>query len=102
MSFDGLPFGKAKQATQKAKAQDNFASSPVQAVLCKQCQQSRQLYLHVLMQALEERAGDLQRQLLMAQSELKAAQEDAHIHELDTSQLKAQLSGELVQLQHMS
>lgn len=50
------------------------------------------------MQVLEGRTGDLQRQLLIAQSELKAAREDAHIHELDKSQLQAQLTGELTQL----
>lgn len=47
---------------------------------------------------LEERTGDLQRQLLLAQSELKAAREDAHIHELDKSQLQAQLAGKFDQL----
>lgn len=45
------------------------------------------------MQVLEERAGETQRQLLLAQSELKAAREDAHIHELNKSQLQAQLAG---------
>ena len=50
------------------------------------------------MQVLEERSGDLQRQLLLAQSELKAAREDAHIHELDKSQLQAQLAGKFDQL----
>ncbi|KAL3148684.1 hypothetical protein ABBQ38_014099 [Trebouxia sp. C0009 RCD-2024] len=43
-------------------------------------------------QVLEERAGETQRQLLLAQSELKAAREDAHIHELNKSQLQAQLA----------
>lgn len=46
-------------------------------------------------QVLEERTGDLQRQLLLTQSELKAAREDAHIHELNKSQLQAQLAGKL-------
>ena len=50
------------------------------------------------MQVLEERTGDLQRQLLLAQSELKAAREDAHIHELDKSQLQAQVAGKVDQL----
>ena len=74
----------------------NLAHSPVQAALGKHYQQSRQQDLRGLVQTVEERAGDLQRQLLMAQCELKAAREDAHIHELDKSQLKAQLSGELI------
>lgn len=53
---------------------------------------------------LEERTGDLQRQLLLAQSELKAAREDAHIHELDKSQLQVQLAGKTepaIQMLHM-
>ena len=49
-----------------------------------------------LVQVLEERTGDLQRQLMLAQSELKAAREDAHIHELNKSQLQAQLAGEFL------
>ena len=50
------------------------------------------------MQVLEECTGDLQRQLLLAQSELKAAREDAHIHDLDKSQMQAQLAGSTVHL----
>ena len=50
------------------------------------------------MQVLEGRTEDLQRQLLLAQSELKAAREDAHINELDKSQLQAQLAGKFDQL----
>lgn len=48
---------------------------------------------YVRMQVLEERTGDLHRQLLLAQSELKAAQEDAHIQELDKAHLQTQLAG---------
>lgn len=44
-------------------------------------------------QVLEEQTGELQRQLMLTQSELKAAREDAHIHELSKSQLQAQLAG---------
>lgn len=47
-------------------------------------------------QVLEERTGDLQRQLMLAQSDLKAAREDAHIHELDKAQLQAQLTGDSI------
>ncbi|DBA92530.1 TPA: hypothetical protein ACH3X1_002761 [Trebouxia sp. C0004] len=43
-------------------------------------------------QVLEERTGDLHRQLLLAQSELKAANEDAHIQELDKAHLQTQLA----------
>ncbi|DBB14510.1 TPA: hypothetical protein ACH3X3_004792 [Trebouxia sp. C0006] len=43
-------------------------------------------------QVLEERTGELHRQLLLAQSELKAAQEDAHIQELDKAHLQTQLA----------
>ena len=52
--------------------------------------------LPLLVQLLEARTGDLQRQLMLAQSELKAAREDAHIHELNKSQLQAQLAGEFL------
>ena len=48
---------------------------------------------YVRMQVLEERTGELHRQLLLAQSELKAAQEDAHIQELDKAHLQTQLAG---------
>jgi len=48
---------------------------------------------NVRMQVLEERTGDLHRQLLLAQSELKAAQEDSHIQDLDKAHLQTQLAG---------
>jgi len=54
-------------------------------------------YVH--MQVLEERTGDLHRQLLLAQSELKAAKEDAHIQELDKAHLQTQLAGIQIILQ---
>ncbi len=47
----------------------------------------------VHVQVLEDRTGDLHRQLLLAQSELKAAKEDAHIQELDKAHLQTQLAG---------
>ena len=50
---------------------------------------------HILTQVMEERTGDLQRQLLLAQSELKAFKEDAQIQELDKAHLHTQLAGEL-------
>ncbi|KAL0020086.1 hypothetical protein WJX79_009298 [Trebouxia sp. C0005] len=43
-------------------------------------------------QVLEERSGDLHRQLLLARSELKAAKEDLHIQELDKAHLQTQLA----------
>lgn len=48
---------------------------------------------YVCMQVLEERSGDLHRQLLLARSELKAAKEDLHIQELDKAHLQTQLAG---------
>lgn len=47
----------------------------------------------LLAQALETRSGDMQRQLLMAQSDLKAAHADAHMQDMATAQLEAQLAG---------
>lgn len=46
-----------------------------------------------LVQVLESRSGDMQRQLLMAQSDLKAAKEGAHMQEMAKAQLEAQLAG---------
>lgn len=55
---------------------------------------------YVRMQVLEERTGDLHRQLLLAQSELKAAKEDAHIQELDKALLQTQLAGGHAHVDH--
>ena len=55
--------------------------------------------MHWRAQVLEKQTGDLQRQLLVAQSELKAAREDAQIQDLDKSHLKAQLTGTHIHLQ---
>ena len=42
---------------------------------------------------MEERTIDLQRQLMLAQSELKAVKEDAQIQDLDKARLQTQLAG---------
>ena len=47
---------------------------------------------------MEERTAHLQRQLLLAQSELKTVKEDAHIQELDKAHLQTQLSGDLCRM----
>jgi len=51
---------------------------------------------------LEERTGDLQRQLLLAQSELKSVREDAQIQELDKAHLQTQLAGDAFSAAHHS
>ena len=45
------------------------------------------------MQVMEERTADLQRQLMLMQSELKAVKEDAQIQDLDKACLHTQLTG---------
>ena len=42
---------------------------------------------------MEERTGDLHRQLLLAQSELKAGKEEAQIQEMKHAHLQTQLAG---------
>ena len=46
------------------------------------------------MKVLETRTGDLQRQLLIAQFDLKAVREDAHLQDVAKAQLEAQLAGD--------
>lgn len=46
-----------------------------------------------LLQVLESKTGDMQRQLLMAQSDLTAAKEESHVQEMARAQLEAQLAG---------
>ena len=45
-------------------------------------------------QVMEERTVDLHRQLLLAQSELKAGKEEAQIQELKHAHLQTQLAGD--------
>lgn len=46
------------------------------------------------MKVLEARTGDLQRQLLIAQSDLKAVKEDAQLQDVAKAQLEAQVAGD--------
>ena len=50
----------------------------------------------MFIQALEERTGDLQRQLLVAQAEVKHLQEELQVADADKGRMQAQLKGTLL------